>query len=263
VADGYVDGYATNEQERLVAQAEHWRNELILDGTHLSPGTRLLEIGCGVGAVRGVLGTAFPGITLAGVDVEERQVLFARSHLARLGLRADLRCADALALPYEDAWLDHVWLMWFLEHVSDPVAALREARRVLVGDGALTAIEVDYNSTWATPTSDAIETLFGAVAAAMDRNGAKRRWVTGRKLADRGGFRHRRCGRGRLLYTGPGLARQLPYVIAVVESTLAEFASASDATEAQLRAGVGDLRALDATPGASLGWTAHKAKARA
>jgi ubiquinone/menaquinone biosynthesis C-methylase UbiE len=242
VADGYVHGYATNEQVRLVAQAEHWRNELILDGTRLSPGTRLLEIGCGVGAVLGVLGTPFPGITLAGVDVEERQVLFARSHLARLGLGADLRCADALALPYEDASLDHGWLMWFLEHVSDPVAALREARRVLVGDGALTAIEVDYNSTWATPTSDAIETLFGAVAAAMDRNGRSDAgsWVEGWLIE--AGFGTVDAGERRLLYTGTSLARQLPYVIAVVESTLAELASASDATEAQLRAGVADLR---------------------
>jgi hypothetical protein len=69
-------------------------------------------------------------------------------------------------------------------------------------------------------------------------------------------------GERRLAYTGVELGRQLPYVTAVFESTLAEFAAASDATEERLRAGVADLRALGATPRASLGWTVHKAKAR-
>jgi cyclopropane fatty-acyl-phospholipid synthase-like methyltransferase len=53
---GYVHGYATPEQQRLIEQAEHWRERLIRDGTTLEPGTRLLEVGCGVGAVLAVLG---------------------------------------------------------------------------------------------------------------------------------------------------------------------------------------------------------------
>ena len=53
---GYVHGYGTREQQRLVEQAEHWRHRLIADGTRLEPGTRLLEVGCGAGAVLAVLG---------------------------------------------------------------------------------------------------------------------------------------------------------------------------------------------------------------
>jgi cyclopropane fatty-acyl-phospholipid synthase-like methyltransferase len=52
----YVHGYGTPEQQRLVQQAENWRHRLIRDGTQLEPGTRLLEIGCGAGAVLAVLG---------------------------------------------------------------------------------------------------------------------------------------------------------------------------------------------------------------
>ena len=262
MADAYVHGYATAEQQRFVAQAEHWREELILDGTHLPAGTRLLEVGCGVGAVLGVLGQAFCGITLAGVDIEEQQVLAARAHLARLGLTADIRCADAVALPYADASFDHVWMMWFLEHVADPTAVLREAHRVLALEGELTAIEVDYNSTVATPASDATATLFSAVAAAMDRHG---RSDTGRHLGRwliEAGFRRVDPGERRLRYSGDGLARQLPYVIAVIESTLPELAAAADVQEGRLRAGVADLHALGSKPGASLGWTVYKARAR-
>ena len=39
--DGYLHGYATPEQQRLIEQAEHWRYRLIRDGTTLDAGTRL------------------------------------------------------------------------------------------------------------------------------------------------------------------------------------------------------------------------------
>src|SRR5262245_50984023 len=171
MTEPYVHGYETAEQQRLVRQAEHWRDDLILAGTTLPPGTRLLEVGCGVGAVLGVLGQAFPGVVLAGVDIEQRQLDVAAAHLADFGLAADLRRADALELPYADGAFDHLWMMWFLEHVADPVAALREARRVLATEGALTAIETDYNTVWTAPESDAVRMLASAVASAMDASG--------------------------------------------------------------------------------------------
>jgi cyclopropane fatty-acyl-phospholipid synthase-like methyltransferase len=91
----YVHGYGTPEQERLVQQAEHWRHRLVRDGTQLEPGTRLLEIGCGAGAVLAVLGQEFPGVRLTGVDIEPKQLEFARGHLGRSGVEATLVQADA------------------------------------------------------------------------------------------------------------------------------------------------------------------------
>jgi ubiquinone/menaquinone biosynthesis C-methylase UbiE len=261
VADEYVHGYASGEQERLLSQAEHWREELILSGTTLAAGTRLLEVGCGVGAVLGILGEAFPGLVLAGVDVEERQLEAARAHLAGLSLSADLRRADAAELPFADSSFDQVWMMWFLEHVDDPVAALREARRVLVAGGALTAIEVDYNTVWASPTSDALEALFAAVAGAMDASG---RSDAGARLESwllEAGFGSVDPGERPLAYSGDELARQVPYVAAVVESALAALAEMQEASLSQLKVGLADLRALAARPDAALGWVVHKANA--
>ena len=202
MTSGYVHGYTPEEQRRLVEQAEHWRDELILPATELPPGTRLLEVGCGVGAVLGILGQAFPGIELSGVDIEERQIQAARAYLAGLGLDADVRVADALALPFADGSFDHVWMMWFLEHVPNPVGALQEARRVLVHGGSLTAIEVDYNTVWSTPTSEAFEALVAAVAGAMDASG---RSDTGSRVAgwlEEAGFASVDPGERRLVYAG-------------------------------------------------------------
>src|SRR5688572_5906361 len=122
----YVHGYGTREQERLVEQAEHWRHRLICNGTSLEPGARLLEVGCGVGAVLAVLGQEYAGVRLFGVDIEPKQLEFARGHLERSGVDAIVREGNALALPFADASFDHVWMMWLLEHVADPTAALRE-----------------------------------------------------------------------------------------------------------------------------------------
>jgi ubiquinone/menaquinone biosynthesis C-methylase UbiE len=262
VAEGYVHGYASEEQERLISQAEHWREELILSGTMLAPGTRLLEVGCGVGAVLGILGEAFPGVVLAGVDLEERQVKAARAHLAGLGLNADLRRADAVELPFADSSFDHVWMMWFLEHVDDPVAALRDARRVLVAGGSLTAIEVDYNSVWASPTSEALEALFAAVARAMDASGRSDAGARLESWLVEAGFGSVDPGERQLAYSGDELApRQVPCVAAVVESTLAALVETQAASLSQLEAGLSDLRALAARPDAALGWVVYKANA--
>jgi ubiquinone/menaquinone biosynthesis C-methylase UbiE len=185
----------------------------------------------------------------------------ARAHLAGLGLSADLRRADAVELPFADSSFDHVWMMWFLEHVDDPVAALREARRVLVASGSLTAIEVDYNSVWASPTSEALEALFAAVARAMDASGRSDAGARLESWLVEAGFSSVDPGERRLAYSGDELARQVPYVAAVVESTLAALVETQAASLSQLEAGLSDLRALAARPDAVLGWVVYKANA--
>ena len=131
----------------------------------------MLEVGTGVGAVLGVLGQEFSGVDLFGVDIEQKQLDFARGHLERAGVEATLRQADALALPFPDEHFDHVWMMWFLEHVADPLAALREARRVLVPEGRITAIEVDYSTARAEPSTPELDALFVAMVGAMAASG--------------------------------------------------------------------------------------------
>jgi ubiquinone/menaquinone biosynthesis C-methylase UbiE len=245
----YVHGYGTPEQERLVSQAEHWRRPLICDGTQLAPGTRLLEVGCGVGAVLAVLGQEYPGLELTGVDIEPRQLEFARGHLERSGVEATLVDGDANALPFEDASFDHVWTMWLLEHLPDPVAALREARRVLVPGGRITSIEVDYGTCFADPSTPALEELFAEVVNAMAAAG----WSdAGTRLPGwlaEAGFREVDEGARPFEFREAELASQAANAADVVESALGPSA------------GVDELRALPAVPGARLGWVMHKSTA--
>jgi 2-polyprenyl-3-methyl-5-hydroxy-6-metoxy-1,4-benzoquinol methylase len=257
----YVHGYGTREQKRLVEQAEHWRHRLIANGTALEPGTRLLEVGCGVGAVLAVLGQEFPGITLHGVDIEPTQLAFARGHLERAGVEATLVEADARALPFADQSFDHVWMMWFLEHVADPPEILREARRVLVPGGAITAIEVDYATCRADPSTPALEALFDAMVQGMAASG----WSdAGTRLPNwlhAAGFRAVDEGQRPFSWQGEDLVGQANYAADVIESALESLAQLPGASRKTLRRGLDDLRSLPRQPSANLGWVMHKSTA--
>jgi ubiquinone/menaquinone biosynthesis C-methylase UbiE len=257
----YVHGYGTREQQRLVEQAEHWRHRLIADGTQLEPGTRLLDVGCGVGAVLAVLGQEFPGVRLFGVDIEPTQLDFARGHLERAGVEASLRQGDALDLPFEDASFDYVWMMWLLEHIQDAPAALREARRVLRPGGRITAIEVDYSTCHAEPSTPALEALFRAMVAGMAASG----WSdAGTRLPvwlHKAGFRDLDEGERIFWWQGEDLASQANYAADVIESAVDALAEVADADEHELRSGLEDLRRLPELPEAGLGYVMHKSTA--
>ena len=256
----YVHGYGTREQQRLVEQAEHWR-DLILDGTRLEADTRLLDVGCGVGAVLALLGSEFQGARLYGVDIEPAQLEFAREHLERSSVDATLHEADALALPFVDRSFDQVWMMWLLEHIPDAPAALREARRVLVPGGCITAIEVDYSTARAEPSSPAIKALFHAMTEGMAVAG----WSdAGTRLPgwlEEAGFRDVDPGERRLWYQGDELRHQALYAADVVESALDALARLPGTDKDELRAGLADMRELPNLSGGGFGFVAHKSTA--
>jgi ubiquinone/menaquinone biosynthesis C-methylase UbiE len=156
----YVHGYATEEQQRLIEQAKYWQNKVLLRDLNISADQHLLELGCGVGAVLGVLGQAFPGLNLAGIDLHPAQIKYAEKYLSSLGLsNVDLHVGDAVQLPWPDASFDHIYTTWFLEHVSDPEAVLREAYRVLKPGGTIILNETDYSTILIWPDSSDFQYL--------------------------------------------------------------------------------------------------------
>ena len=85
----------------------------------LAPGARVLDIGCGPGSITTGLGEAVaPDGLVVGVDLDPGP---AAVPLVR---------ADVFRLPFPDGSFDALWACAVLQHLGDPLGALREARRV-------------------------------------------------------------------------------------------------------------------------------------
>ena len=93
---------------------------------------RLLDLGCGTGALaERVLGVA-PGAHLTCVDLSPRMAEAAR---ARLAGRAEVLLGDAERLPFHDAGFDAAWCNDSFHHYPDPERAAFQAWRVLAPGG--------------------------------------------------------------------------------------------------------------------------------
>jgi ubiquinone/menaquinone biosynthesis C-methylase UbiE len=111
---------------------------------HLRPGMRLLDCGCGPGTVtHGLTEAVAPGEAV-GIDIDEGQVERARALAAERGVRnVRFEVGDAYQLPFEDGSFDAVYSQFLLMHLSDPVRALEEMRRVLHAGGVACVSEID------------------------------------------------------------------------------------------------------------------------
>lgn len=104
----------------------------------LRSGDRLLDVGCGTGALLEALARHPLGIGLAGVDPSSRMLEIARAKLApRAGAPVDLRIGWAEEIPHEAASFDVVTSCSVFHYCLDPKRALAEARRVLRPGGRL------------------------------------------------------------------------------------------------------------------------------
>lgn len=117
----------------------------------LRPGMAILDVGCGPGTITLDLAEVVGASgRVVGVDASQAAVAAARAEAARRGDdRTSFAVADCCALTEKDATYDVVHAHQLLQHLGDPVAALREMARVTTPGGLVAARDVDYATmTW-------------------------------------------------------------------------------------------------------------------
>lgn len=113
----------------------------------LQPGERLLDVGCGTGALLHRLRGQHSAALLAGVDPVPAMLEGARR---RLPAELSLQQAWAERLPFPDAEFDVVVSCNMFHYVRHPREALAEMRRVLRPEGRLVLTDWcdDYWACW-------------------------------------------------------------------------------------------------------------------
>ncbi|MBX6752251.1 MAG: methyltransferase domain-containing protein [Micromonosporaceae bacterium] len=135
---------------------------------YLRPGQRLLDVGCGPGTITADLAERVAPGRVTGLDTEPAMVERAAAVAAERRLSTvEVVVGDVLALDFADASFDVVHAHQVLQHVADPVGALREMRRVCRPDGYVAARDADYGAfVWYPddPGLDAWRDLYRRVA---------------------------------------------------------------------------------------------------
>jgi SAM-dependent methyltransferase len=226
---------------------------------HLSPGMRLLDVGCGPGSITLGLAEALAPGEVVGVDIEPRIVERARAAAAeRAGLNVRFEVGDAYALPFPDAAFDAAFARSVLQHLSDPVAALREVRRVLRPGGVVGLRDGDWGSRVIGPPSPLVEEALALYMRLWAINGGDSlRGREHRALLLAAGFARTEAG---AVASTQGTAEETRGIAALAVSQLSapdvrgrllELGLATEGRLAELEAG---LRAWGERPDAFMGY---------
>ena len=162
---------------RRYLQQAQWTRELreyLFKQTGWDEASRILEVGCGTGAI---LGEAPQRGPLHGLDIDSDALAQCRVHVRS----AALVQGNALRLPYENGSFDIVYCHFLLLWVRDPLQALQDMKRVArTGAHIFAFAEPDYTARVDEP-SDLVP-LGQWQAEALRRQGADP--GLGAKLAD-------------------------------------------------------------------------------
>lgn len=110
----------------------------------LSDSDRVLDVGCGTGSLVFALSEIANVAEVAGIDLVEPYVAFARTQ--NTNPRITFRQADACALPFGDSSFDRAFSMLVLQFVPNGSRAVAEMRRVVRPGGTVTAAVWDNYS---------------------------------------------------------------------------------------------------------------------
>ena len=139
---------------------------------HLAPGLAVLDVGCGPGTISADLARRVaPGPVIA-VDYAPDAIAAAVADFAGVA-NLTFAVGDGYALDFPDASFDVVHAHQVLQHLTDPVAALREWKRVLKPGGVLAARDSIYSSKNWYPADPMLDRWLELYHQLTDRNDAE------------------------------------------------------------------------------------------
>jgi SAM-dependent methyltransferase len=113
---------------------------LIVEASGAGPEDTVLDVACGPGLVVAAFARVVRHAT--GIDITPAMLERARTHAAQLGLtNVTWRQGDVLPLPWPDASFSIVTSRFAFHHFLDPLAVLREMKRVATPGGRVVVVD--------------------------------------------------------------------------------------------------------------------------
>lgn len=138
------DDTYTHGHHDSVLRSHRWRtaqNSCAYLLPYLRAGMRVLDVGCGPGTITRDLAPLVTPADVVGVDASADVVAEARE-LGAEGVH--FQTGDVYRLQFGDGTFDVVHAHQVLQHLTRPVDALREMRRVMSADGLVAARDSAY-----------------------------------------------------------------------------------------------------------------------
>jgi len=166
---------AARLERRAKAEDEVAARDTYLGLLNIAAGERVLDVGCGSGAVTREIARRVGSTGLAvGLDRSPALLTVARelAHEARLGAHVEFHEGDALRLPFPNRSFDAAVCVTVLSHVPKGEAAIPELVRVLRSGGRLGVFDLDTDMTAFThPDRSLTRRIVAAASDATAVNG--------------------------------------------------------------------------------------------
>jgi ubiquinone/menaquinone biosynthesis C-methylase UbiE len=154
-----TDRYSHGHHESVL-RSHRWRTAENSSGfllPYLSPDMSLLDVGCGPGNITADLAGRLGAGSVVGVDLSEEIIETARSQYVGVEHpNLSFEVANVYQLDYAEQSFDVVYAHQVLQHLSQPVEALTEMKRVLKPGGRLAVRDGDYGSFAWAPSDPAL-----------------------------------------------------------------------------------------------------------
>jgi len=167
--DAYLHGHHDS-----VLRSHRWRTAENSAGyllARLPAAARVLDVGCGPGTITVDLAARVSQGRVTGIDRAADVLAAARQEADRRGQRnVSFAAGDAYHLAFDDGAFDVVHAHQVLQHLSDPVGALAEMRRVCRPGGLIAARDGDYGGMFWFPEDPELtewQALYRNVARAL------------------------------------------------------------------------------------------------
>ena len=167
---------AADAYDRFMGRYSTQLSPQLADFAAIEAGQRVIDVGCGPGALVGELVQRLGADAVAAADPSEPFVEEARARHPGV----DVRVAPAEALPFEDHEFDAALAQLVVHFMADPVAGVREMARVTRSGGVVAASVCDLAGGRApiSPFWQAVHELSPDVKDESDRAGGRKSHLT-------------------------------------------------------------------------------------